>query len=456
MVDISRISEEQRSFFNSGATCSVAFRKQMLTRMLEYMVLHEADISAAIHTDLNKSEVETYLTETSFVISEIRLHLKKLKKWASYKRVGSPLVILPSSSYIVAEPLGSVLIIAPWNYPLQLILCPLVGAISAGNCVTLKPAEYSGATSRFIAEMVAEIFDPRFVSCYLGSRDTISALLDQRFDYIFFTGSQALGRHVMESAAKFLTPVTLELGGKSPCVVDATANISMAARRIVWGKFLNAGQTCVAPDYVYVDRAVYEPLKAALILEIERQYGPNPLENTSYPHIINRQAFERLSSLISAEANILYGGKLSPDNLCISPCLLGHPAAGSRLLTEEIFGPLLPLLVYDNISEVVSFVRSGDKPLAFYHFSSSRANISYLMENIQAGGGCLNDVVVHLANPRLPFGGVGGSGIGKYHGYFSFTTFSHLRSFVKSYCAVDVRVRYQPYKVSLSFLRRFL
>ncbi len=445
MADINVIMEKQRDFFLTGKTRNVSYRKYHLVRLGQSIKRHEQDIYDALKKDLNKAPFEAYATEVGMVLDELRHVLKHINSWAAPKRVPTPLVSFLSFSRIYSEPYGIALIMSPWNYPFQLTLEPLIGALAAGNCAVVKPSFYSPNTSLIIEEIIHEVFKEEYVTVVQGGRNANQSLLEQKFDYIFFTGSVAVGRTVMEAAAKHLTPVTLELGGKSPCIVDETADIDMAARRIVWGKFLNAGQTCVAPDYLLVSPAVKEELITRMRKYILKFYGSNPCENENYPKIINEKHYNRLLKLMEGE-NIVYGGKASAATSQIEPTILNHIEWNSRIMQEEIFGPILPVLEYHNLKDIIRMINCRPKPLALYYFTRSRANEKMVIKNISYGGGCINDTVVHLATSRMPFGGVGESGMGGYHGKSSFDTFSHKKSVLKKVNWIDVPLRYPPYK----------
>lgn len=388
------------------------------------------------------------------MLDEVQYMLKHLQGWMKPQRVRTPLTQFPSQCFRLSEPYGVVLIMAPWNYPFQLSLAPLVGALAAGNCAVIKPSAYAPHTSALLARMVRELYPDWLVTVVEGGREENSALLEQRFDYIFFTGGVSVGKLVMEAAAKHLTPVTLELGGKSPCIVDETADIRLAARRIVWGKFLNAGQTCVAPDYLLVQSNVKERLVAAMKKEIRRQFGKEPLENKNYPKIINEKHYRRLVRLME-DCGILAGGKTSDVSMKIEPTILDQVHGESPVMQEEIFGPLFPVLTFDTLKEAAAFVNGREKPLALYLFTKNKENEKYILSHVSYGGGCINDTVVHLATPHMPFGGVGSSGMGSYHGRESFTTFSHQKSIMKKALWLDLPLRYAPYrKWALSVLKK--
>ncbi len=416
---------------------------------------HENEIMSALKLDLNKSEFEAYETEIGIVLEEIKYVIKHLSNWTRPKRVKTPLMHFPSSSVLYTEPYGVVLIMSPWNYPFQLAMVPLVGALAAGNTCVLKPSEYSFHTSEMIEKIMKEVFREEYVAVVRGGREANKSLLDEKFDYIFFTGSPQVGKSVMESAAKHLTPVTLELGGKSPCIVDETANLKLAAKRIVWGKFLNAGQTCVAPDYVLVHKRI----KDELIIEMKKYitvfYGKDPLQSEHYPKIINQKHFERLLSLIE-NSKIVTGGGCNKDSLQIAPTILDHVTWENAVMKEEIFGPLLPILQFERLSDALAAIRERPKPLALYFFTTSKKRERYVMKNASFGGGCVNDTVIHLTNPNMPFGGVGESGMGRYHGKNSYDTFTHQKGVIKKSNLLDINLRYPPFENHLSILKKIM
>ncbi len=441
---IESLVSAQRIYFTTHATKDLEFRIGSLKKFRAAILIYEAKISDALWLDLHKSPEEAYLTEISIVIQEIDNHLKHLKYWARPKRVKTPLQILPSSSHIYYEPLGTSLIIAPWNYPFQLLFNPLVGAISSGCCAVLKPSPYTPNIAKVMEELVSEIFDPDYVAIVQGGRAVNQLLLEQRFDVIFFTGSPSLGKIVMKAAAQFLTPVVLELGGKSPCIVDAGANIEVAAKRIAWGKCINAGQTCIAPDYLFVHHSVKDQLVAKIATSIEEMYGKNLNESKYFPRIVNEQAMERLQKLMQ-QGRISYGGEVDPDQKFISPTLIEDIQTDSPIMQEEIFGPLLPVLTFDHIDRVIEYVNENEKPLAFYYFGPSKAAKEILLKTT-SGGGCINDTLMHIANHHLPFGGVGNSGMNSYHGHSSFLAFSHARAIVTAPTWIDLPFKYAPFK----------
>ena len=443
-----------REFFDKGTTRDVACRIERLKALRRAIIEQMKEINAALWSDLRKSEGEAYLTEIGMVLGEINYHVKHLRQWAKSRRQATPLAVWTSKSWIMYEPYGVVLIIAPWNYPFQLLLEPLIGAISAGNCVVLKPSPFAPATAEVIKKIVAAVFEPGYVSVFDGEGNVAELLLSERFDYIFFTGGSHFGQHVMEMAAKHLTPVTLELGGKSPCIVGRGANVEIAARRTAWGKFINAGQTCVAPDYVFVHKNQRAEFVEAVRLTVKRFYGDRPCDSPDYPRIVHREGTERLANLIHASGQVVFGGEVNVEERYIAPTVLIDVEADSLIMREEIFGPILPVLTYREIDDVIRFVNKRDKPLALYYFGPKR-EAREVLSRTSSGGACVNDTIVHLANPRLPFGGVGMSGVGKYHGKASFELFSNLRSVVKSFTFFDNPFRYAPYKC-LNLLKRFM
>lgn len=454
-MDIEYAVQRQRDFFNSDATLNPAFRKKMLERLHVCIKKHEDDILAALKLDLGKDEFESYETEFSLVLNEIKLLKHKVKSWAKPKRVHMPLMHFHSIGHIYNEPYGVVLIISPWNYPFLLTMMPLVGAIAAGNCCIIKPSEYSVHTSEIIAQILQETFKSEYVNAILGDYTVSDTLLNQQFDYIFFTGSTDVGRIVMEKAAQHLTLVTLELGGKSPCIVDSTSDVKLAAKRIVWGKFMNSGQTCIAPDYVYVQSSVKDALVEAMKMYIKEFYGRKPIRCGYLPKIINKKHFERLNNLL-AEGNILHGGHMSESKNMIEPTLIDGVDWGSAIMKEEIFGPLLPIMTFETFDEMITTLKGRDKPLALYFFTKSKKNENEVISRLSFGGGCVNDTIIHIANENMPFGGVGKSGIGQYHGKFSLETFSRMKSVVKKYNYIDVFLRYPPFKKHLSLLRKII
>ena len=453
-MEIQELAAQQRTYFNTGATRTAAFRRQALERLRAALLEHEEELNAALLADLNKAPAESYFTETGMVLEELRFQLKHFEKWARPRRVITPLAQFPSRGELLPEPYGCVLIMAPWNYPVQLCLTPLAGAIAAGNCAVVKPSAYAPASSAAIARLLGEIFPPEFVAVVEGGRAENQALLEQKFDYIFFTGSPAVGRAVMAAGAKNLTPVTLELGGKSPVIVDSTADIPLAGRRIAFGKVLNAGQTCVAPDYLLLHRSV----KDAFVREYRRaleEFFPGG-DYGELPCIVNDKHFRRASRLLAGQ-RVLIGGETDTTRRFIAPTLLDETDPAAPVMQEEIFAPILPMLCWQEREEAVRFVQSRPKPLALYLFTRDREMERAAFDRCSFGGGCVNDTIVHLACSGLPFGGVGNSGMGSYHGKQSFDTFTHYRSVLKKANWLDLPMRYHPYSgEKLRWIKRFL
>ncbi|MCL2654722.1 MAG: aldehyde dehydrogenase [Coriobacteriia bacterium] len=452
---ISALVEAQREHFATGVTRSLPARRAALTGLELWITEHETDIRAALAQDLGKSGFEAYATEVFVVLSEIRHARAHLKSWMRPRRVPTPIVHFLAGSKIYPDPLGVALIMSPWNYPFQLTLAPLVAALAAGNCAVIKPSAYSPATSRIIARMIGELFDPSRVAVVEGGRAENQALLDVSWDKICFTGSVAVGRVIMEAASKHLTPVTLELGGKSPCLVDETADIKLAARRIAWGKFLNSGQTCVAPDYLYVHESVKDQLMAGIVENIKKFYGDDPLTSESFSHLVNEKHFDRVCALMQGE-HVVAGGRSDRATLRIEPTVLDGITWDSPIMQEEIFGPVLPVMTYTDIEPVVAEISARPHPLATYIFTGRKVRERALLERLRFGGGCINDTIVHLATTHLPFGGVGGSGMGAYHGKVGFDTFTHYKGVLKKSNLLDIPLRYPPYKDSGIALLRHL
>lgn len=443
----------QRAYFGKGECKDVNFRIAQLKKLYQWICEHEQEIMDALYQDLNKSPFEAYATEIGIVKEEIKYTLKHLRKWAAPKRVRTPITQFPSKSFIYQEPYGVVLIMSPWNYPFQLTIAPLAGAMCAGNCAVVKPSAYSPATTRLMAGMIKELFSEEYIAVVEGGREANQALLDEKFDYIFFTGSVNVGKYVMEKASAHLTPVSLELGGKSPCIVDETADIKLAAKRIVWGKFLNSGQTCVAPDYILVQRSVKDKLIKQIGKCIRKMYGKDALANEEYPKMINEKHFDRVLGLMEG-AHIVSGGESDRARLKIAPTILDQVDWESAVMQEEIFGPLLPVLTFYDIKEVIQMVNARPSPLALYYFTKDKRRERKVLKHISYGGGCINDTVVHLATSHMPFGGVGNSGMGGYHGKDSFDTFTHRKSIMKKSLLIDVPIRYAPFKNKLALLKK--
>ncbi len=455
MKEIQLCMTEMREFFQTGTTLDVTWRKKQLKALRASISEHESAILKALYDDLGKSDFEGYATELGIVYSEIDQHLKHLDAWSKPKRVRSTILSFPSRSFIITQPLGVVLIMSPWNYPFQLAIAPLVAAIAAGNCAVVKPSRYSSHTSCVIVEVLAKVFPSGYVITFEGGSEMNTALLNYRFDHIFFTGSPTVGKIVMQKAARFLTPVTLELGGKSPAIIDEGANLKLAAKSIAWGKFLNAGQTCIAPDYILVTRDLYDPFIEELIGSIQSMYGTDPLNNSEFPKIINQKHFTRLAELLN-EGTLAYGGQLDPKLMKIAPTIITDPNLQASLMTDEIFGPLLPIMAYDKFEEACAFIEKRDHPLALYFFGKNKQNEKRVVHTLLYGGGCINDTVLHLSNPHLPFGGVGASGMGRYHAKEGFMTFSHKKGILKKYTFWDVPIRYAPFKGKFSLIKRLM
>ena len=441
---IESILESQRAYFQSGATFSVDFRIKMLKKLYQTVKKYETEIEEALTKDLGKSEFEGFMCEVGLVLTEIGGMIRHTRSYAKEKTVWTPLAQFASRSYQKPSPYGNTLIMSPWNYPFLLTMDPLADAIAAGNTAIIKPSAYSPATGAVVQKIVEECFPQEYVAVILGGRAENAALLEQKFDFIFFTGSTNVGKEVLRHAAQYLTPAVLELGGKSPCIVDDTAKIKLAAKRIVFGKYLNCGQTCVAPDYVLCHRSVKDSLVKELCAQVKNQYGEDPLDNPDYGKIINEKHFTRVAGLIDKKKVVL-GGQTNPDTCQIAPTVMDNVTWEDRVMQEEIFGPLLPILTYDNLEEVYALLAKKPKPLALYFFSEDKKRIKEVTSRISYGGGCINDVVIHLATSQMGFGGVGESGMGSYHGKTGFDAFSHTKSIVDKKTWMDLPMRYQPY-----------
>lgn len=453
---IEEILVEQKKFFESGATLPVKFRIEMLKKLYRAVTDYEPEIEAALAADLGKSSYEGFMCEAGLTLTEIRYMLKHVRKLSKKHRVHTPLTHFASSSYTVASPYGNVLIMSPWNYPFLLTVDPLADAIAAGNTAVVKPSAYSPATSAVIEKMLSSTFPREYVAVVTGGRKENAELLDGAFDFIFFTGSKEVGREVLRHCASRLTPAVLELGGKSPCIVDHTAKIRLSAKRIVFGKFLNCGQTCVAPDYILCEKSVKEKLIQAIVFEIQAQFGENPLKNPDYGRIVNRKHFDRLLGLIDRN-KLAAGGQWDVQTLKIAPTVLTDVTWEDPVMGEEIFGPVLPILTFDRFEELYTLLADKPKPLALYIFSENREHIRKIRDRVRFGGGCVNDTVIHLATSEMPFGGVGDSGMGGYHGKRGFEAFSHEKSIMEKKTWLDLPMRYQPYKLKFfRLLRLFL
>ncbi|WP_145449815.1 aldehyde dehydrogenase [Staphylococcus epidermidis] len=445
-----------KAFFNTHKTKNLKFRKQQLKLLSKNIKNHENELLDALYKDLGKSKVEAYATEIGMLLKSIKLMRKELKNWSKTKQTDTPLYLFPTKSYIKKEPYGTVLIIGPFNYPVQLVFEPLIGAIAAGNTAIVKPSELTPHVAIVIRDIIEDTFDETYVSVVEGGIEETQTLLSLPFDYIFFTGSEKVGKIVYEAAARKLIPVTLELGGKSPVIVDDTANIKVASERISFGKFTNAGQTCVAPDYILVQRKVKNDLIKALKKTITEFYGENIEKSLDFGRIVNQQHFNRLNDLIQIHKdNVVFGGNSSKEDLYIEPTLLDNITNDNKIMKEEIFGPILPIITYDNFDEVLEIIQSKSKPLSLYLFSEDENMTHRVLEELSFGGGAINDTLMHLANPNLPFGGVGSSGIGQYHGKYSFDTFSHMKSYTFKSTRLESSLFFPPYKGKFKYIKTF-
>jgi aldehyde dehydrogenase (NAD+) len=441
-INTSKLLQRQRDFFATGQTRSIEFRLAQLRALQAAVIAHQDQIIAAVQKDLGRAPYEAYFELN--MLEELKFSLKHLRKWVKPQRVATAITVFPASAWVQPQPLGVVLIISPWNYPFQSALSPLVGAIAAGNCAIIKPSEHSVHTSAVMAALIAEVFDPSYIAVVEGDVTVGQQLLTEKFDHIFFTGSTTVGRLVMQAAAQSLTPVTLELGGKSPCIVDRSVPIELAAKRIAWGKFINAGQTCVAPDYLLVDRAIKDQLVAALLQAIRELYGEDPAKSPDYGRVINGFHLDRLTTLL-VDQKILVGGQTNQSDRYLAPTIVDEVEWDNPLMAAEIFGPILPILTYDSLDEVIAEINQRPKPLALYIFATDRAVQNKIVESTSSGGVVINEVIMQANLPSLPFGGVGASGMGKYHGRASFDTFSHARSYLKRSTLIDIDVRSAPY-----------
>ena len=443
-MTIDTILEKQKKYFASGVTLPVKFRIEMLKKLYSIVKKYEKEIGEALKTDLGKSDFEAFMCETGMVLAEIGYMIKHTRRFASNHYVWSPLAQFASTSYKKPTPYGNVLVMSPWNYPFLLTIDPLADAIAAGNTVVVKPSAYSPATSEMVKKIIEECFPPEYVAVVTGGRNENAELLNKKFDFVFFTGSQNVGREVLRHTAENLTPAVLELGGKSPCIVDSSAKIRLAAKRIVFGKYLNCGQTCVAPDYVLCEKSIKDELVAEIKNQIKKQYGENPLANPDYGKIINSKHFKRLCGLIDSN-KVVHGGETNPDTMQIAPTVMDNVSWDDAVMQEEIFGPIMPVLTYEKFDDVFEILRDKHKPLALYIFSENKSHIKDVTERVQYGGGCVNDTIIHLATSEMGFGGVGESGMGSYHGKEGFDVFSHTKSIVDKKTWMDLPMRYQPY-----------
>lgn len=455
-MDISNVVKKQREFFFTGKTKNIDFRIKSLEKLENSIRKYQDTIEQALKKDLNKSELESYMTEIGMVLSDLNFVKKRLKKWSKDEKVLTPLSQFHSRSFITKEPYGVTLIISPWNYPFLLCIQPLIGAIAAGNTAILKVSEDSIYTSDVVYQMIKDTFSDEYVTVIRGDKEIATELLNQKFDYIFFTGGPNVGKIVMEKASRNLTPVTLELGGKSPCIVEESANLKVAAKRIVFGKYLNSGQTCVAPDYLLLQESIKEEFIQDLKEAILIFYTNDPISNADYSRIINEKNFDRLKNLMKGE-KIIYGGDTDRESLKIEPTLLDKITLDSPIMQEEIFGPILPIITFNDIKEAEDIILQMEKPLALYLFTQNKKIEKEILKNISFGGGCINDTVMQLVSSRMPFGGVGGSGMGSYHGKYSFDTFTHKKSIIKKYTWIDLPIRYLPYdEFKMKLIKLFL
>lgn len=456
-LELEMIMNKQKQYYASGVTRTISFRKMMLEKLQKAIQRHEKEISEALHKDLHKHPMEAYVAEIGFVLSSISHMMNNLDEWSAPEKAKTPLHLQPATSFIVKEPYGTVLIIGPFNYPFQLLLDPLVGAIAGGNCTVLKPSEDAAHTAAVVDKIIKSVFPAEYVSVVHGHKEETQLLLDAPFDYVFFTGSAKVGKIVMKACAERLTPLTLELGGKSPAVVDHTADIKKAAEKIVWGKYMNAGQTCVAPDYVLADAAIYDELLAEMKSTIHRFYGKDAQQSPDYGRIIADRHFDRLAKILEQDqAYIVEGGNTDAEDKYIEPTILALTDWNSASMQDELFGPILPVLPYDNLGVAIHQISALPKPLAAYFFTENDEAADYFIEALPFGGGCINDTVSHVANIHLPFGGVGPSGMNQYHGKASFETFTHSKSMMKKSTAVSVPLAFPPYKGKFSLVKRFI
>ncbi len=453
MNTIPELLSEQRAFFKSQKTKDVAYRINLLKQLKSEIEANEQAVYNALKADFNKSEFETFISEFGLVISEINLVLKNLKRWTKPKRIKSSMLTFPSKSYIYKEPFGNVLVIAPWNYPFLLAIEPVIMAIAAGNTVVLKPSELTSNTSQLITNIIEKVFPKSYVASVQGGVDVATELLDQKWDYIFFTGSVPVGKIIAKAAAKHLTPVTLELGGKSPCIIDDSVDVSLVARRLTWGKFLNAGQTCIAPDYLIVKSNIKQKLIEALKAEITKRYGENPEKSVDLPRIINEKNTLRLANMLKG-VNVIFGGTINENSRYCAPTIVDEPDLTSDIMQDEIFGPILPILSYNTEKDIETIIWNFEKPLALYVFSNTKSFIKQILNKYSFGGGAINDPLIQFGNHKLPFGGVGASGMGAYHGKLGFDAFSHNKSIIKRGNWTDPPVRYAPYKGKLKLIKK--
>lgn len=455
MEQITKIIIKQDAFIKTNKSKDVQFRLGLLKKLRTELILREEEIHDALYADFKKPAFESLISETGMVLMELNKTIKNLKKWAKPTAVFPALLNFPSFSKIYKDPFGKILIIGPWNYPYQLALAPIIGAVSAGNTVVFKPSELASNTATIIQSIISKVFDDDHVAVLEGGVETAQFLLKQRWNYIFFTGSVAVGKIVAKAAAEFLTPVTLELGGKNPCIIDETTDLKLAAKRLVWGKFLNAGQTCIAPDYFLVHKSIKSDFITEFSNAITLAYGEDVQQSENYPRIINKRNFDRLQKMLT-DVTIVYGGKTDRDDVFIAPTIIDNPAMDSEVMKGEIFGPISPVFSYENEEDITVFMAQYEKPLSLYIFSKRKKFIASILKNHSFGGGCINDTLIHFVNDRLPFGGVGHSGMGAYHGKLTFETFSHHKSITKRYSWPDLPIRYAPYKGKYKLLKSML
>ena len=448
---------KQREYFSTGETKDINFRIEKLKKLRDVLKSEEEKVFEALKKDLMKSSFESYVTEVAMVYDEINMHIKNIKKWSKKRRVKTPLVQFPAKSFIQLEPYGVVLIIGPFNYPFMLTMDPLIGAIAAGNTAVIKPSESAPETSKILKEILEKVFDEKYVLHVNPERgkEVVEELLKEKFDYIFFTGSATVGKIVMKAASQYLTPVTLELGGKSPCIIDKDCKLELAARRIVWGKLLNSGQTCVAPDYLYVHKDIEEEFIKKLEEEIKNQFGDNPLESEDYSKMVNEREFNRVLSYIDKE-KLVFGGNYNRKTFQIEPTILKNVTWNDPVMEREIFGPIFPILTFENLDEVLRVVNSKDKPLALYYFSEDKNKIEKVLKRTSSGGVTINDTLVHVSSSYLPFGGVGNSGMGEYHGKYSFDLFSNKKGVMNRKTFLDLKIRYAPFQNKLTIVKKIM
>jgi aldehyde dehydrogenase (NAD+) len=453
---IEQTFEQSRQYFKTHATKDVKFRKQQLKNLSKSIKNYETELLEAFNADLGKNKVEAFATEIGFVLKSIKLARKELKNWTKRKQVNTPLFMFPAKSYIMKEPYGTVLIIGPFNYPLQLVIEPLIGAIAAGNTAVIKPSEFTPHVTKVLRKIIEDVFNPEYVAVIEGEAETTQQLTALPFDYIFFTGSENVGRSVYQAASNNLTPVTLELGGKSPVIIDESANIKVTSERICFGKFTNAGQTCIAPDYLLVKKSIKNDLINALKATISEFYGTDVQQSEDFGRIVNERHFSRLAELLTEQQqNIVFGGTTNKDTLYIAPTIIDNVDVDAKIMQEEIFGPLLPIVTYEDFDDALALIQSKPKPLSLYLFSEDENATERVLNELSFGGGAINDTLMHIANPNLPFGGVGNSGIGQYHGKYSFDTFSHDKSYIFKTTRLESSVIFPPYKGKFKYIKTF-